>query len=56
MPLTSGIPLGLLIALIGLILCFATARKKVAIAILGIGLVMTLLTAVLIALVLSSPM
>jgi hypothetical protein len=56
MPLSFGIPVGLLLFLIGLVLYFATSQKQLAKLIVGIGLAITLLTAVLIALVLISPM
>ncbi len=56
MPLSFGIPLGLLIVLAGAILFFATKYKKVAKVILIIGMAITLLTLFLILLVVNSPM
>ena len=51
MPLTLYIPLGLLIAVVGAILFFATNHKKIAKIILGVGagIVILALTAVILA-------
>lgn len=56
MPLSFGIPLGLVIALIGAILFFATRYKEIAKLLLGSGLAVALLTLVLIVLVVNSGM
>ena len=56
MPLSFGIPLGFIIMVVGAILLFATRYKKIAAAVLGIGLVITLLTLILIILAVNSQM
>jgi hypothetical protein len=56
MPLTFGIPLGLTIVVAGAILFFATNHKKIAKVVLGIGVVVTLLTLLLIVLAVNSQM
>jgi hypothetical protein len=56
MPLTFGVPLGLLVAVVGAVLFFATGLKRVAKVIIGFGLAITMLTVVLVALALSSNM
>ena len=53
MPLSFGIPLGLILFVAGAILFFATNYKKIAKVVLGIGVVVTLLTLILIVLVVS---
>lgn len=56
MPLSFGIPIGILIALMGLILYFATSRKWLARFIFALGLAVTLFTLLAIVLALISPM
>jgi len=56
MPLSFGIPLGLLIAVIGALLVFATRYKKTGVAVLGVGVLVTALTLFLIVLAVNSPM
>jgi hypothetical protein len=56
MPLSSGIPLGIIAILIGVVLFFATNSKRLAKMVMGIGVVITLLTLLLIILALNSPM
>jgi hypothetical protein len=56
MPLTFGIPIGLVIAVFGAILFSATRYKKVAIVVVGIGGIIAVLTFILVALAAISPM
>ncbi len=56
MPLTFGIPLGLIILVAGTVLYFATRYKKAAKVVIGVGLFVTLLTFILIVLALNSNM
>ncbi len=56
MPLSFGIPLGLVIVVVGAILFFATRHKKTAKVVLGVGVVVTLLTFFLIVLAVNSQM
>jgi hypothetical protein len=56
MPLSFGIPLGLFIAVIGAFLLWATKYKKMAKAVLGIGVAATLVTLILIVLAVNSTM
>jgi len=54
MPLSFGIPLGLLIAVVGAILFFATRYKKVAMVVFGVGVLVAALTFILIFLAVNS--
>ncbi len=54
MPLSFGIPLGLLIAVVGAILFFATRYKPTAKVVLGVGVAVTVLTFILIVLAVNS--
>jgi len=54
MPLSFGIPLGLLIVVIGAALFFATRYKKTAKVVFGIGVAVTVLTFIAIVLALNS--
>ena len=54
MPLSFGIPLGLLIAVVGAILFFATRYKQTAKIVLGVGVAVTVLTFILIVLAVNS--
>lgn len=56
MPLSFGIPLGLIVAIAGMILFFATRYKKISLAVIVIGVGVTLLTLVLIVLAVNSQM
>jgi len=56
MPLSFGIPLGLTMVLVGVILFFTTSRKKLAKVIPGIGIAITRVTLVLIVLAVNSSM
>ena len=56
MPLSFGIPLGILVILVGAVLLFATNTKRLAKITIGIGVVITLLTLTLIILAVNSPM
>ena len=56
MPLSFGIPLGLIIVVVGAILLFATSYRKIALVVLGIGIAITLLTLILIVLAVNSQM
>ena len=56
MPLSFGIPLGLVIAVAGAILFFATNYKKTAKVVLGIGVAVTLVALLLIVLAVNSQM
>lgn len=56
MPLSFGIPLGLLIAVVGAVLFYATGFKKIAKLVVGVGVIIALVTVVLIALAVSSSM
>ena len=56
MPLSFGIPLGFLVIVIGGILFFATSYKKTAKVVLGIGLVISILTFILVVMALNSQM
>ncbi|MEJ5202771.1 MAG: hypothetical protein WHV66_11115 [Anaerolineales bacterium] len=53
-PLSFGVPLGLLVALVGAILFFVTKRKKVAAVVFSVGLTITAATVIPIRLALSS--
>ena len=56
MPLTFGIPIGLVIAVFGTILFFVTRYKKAAIVVIGIGGILAVLTFILVVLAATSPM
>jgi hypothetical protein len=56
MPLSFGIPLGILVVVVGAILFLATKHKKTAIIAMSAGVVVTVLTFILIMLVVSSQM
>ncbi len=56
MPLSFGIPLGIIAILVGVVLFFATHNQRLAKMVMGIGVVMTLLTLLFIVLALNSPM
>ena len=56
MPVSFGIPLGVVIVLVGTILFFATRYKKTAKVVIGLGAAVTLLTLVLILLAANSQM
>lgn len=56
MPLSLGIPLGVVIIVAGAILFLATRYKKTAAVVLGVGLAVTILTLVVIVLAANSPM
>jgi hypothetical protein len=56
MPLTFGIPLGILIALVGMALYFATRRKRAALLLVGLGAVIMAFTFVAVILALNSGM
>jgi len=56
MPLSFGIPLGLVIVLVGAILFFATKYKKTAKVVFGVGVAVTVLTVILVVLVSNSQM
>ncbi len=56
MPLSFGIPLGLVIVVVGAILFFATRYKKTAKVVLGVGVAVTVLTFIAIVLALNSQM
>ncbi len=56
MPLSFGIPLGLTIVVVGVILFFATRYKKIAKVVLGIGVAVTFLTLILVVLAVNSQM
>ncbi len=56
MPLTFGIPLGVIIVVVGAILFFATKQKKIAKVVLGIGVAVTILSFFLIVLAVNSSM
>ena len=56
MPFSFGVLLGLIIAVFGAILFFATRRKRIAVAIMGVGLAIAILTFILIVLAANSPM
>ena len=56
MPLSFGVPLGLIIVMVGAILFFATRHKKTATVVLGIGMAVTVLTFILIVLAVNSQM
>jgi hypothetical protein len=55
-PISFGIPLGLVIAVVGAILFFATRYKKTAKIMIGVGLAFAILTFILIQLAVSSQM
>jgi hypothetical protein len=54
--LSCGIPFGLMIALVGAILFFATRHKVVSLLVAGIGVGITILTIILILLAVNSQM
>jgi hypothetical protein len=56
MPLSFGIPLGLVIVVAGAILFFATRYKKTAKVVMGVGVAVTVLTLLVIVLALNSQM
>ncbi len=56
MPLSFGIPLGLLIVVVGIILFFATKYKKTAKVVFGVGMAVAILTFILIVLASNSQM
>ncbi len=56
MPVSFGIPLGLVIVVVGSILFFATRYKNTAKVVIGVGLVVTILTFILILLAANSRM
>jgi len=56
MPISFGIPLGLVVAIIGAILFFATRYKRAAKLVVGVGLAVAILTFILILLAANSPM
>lgn len=56
MTLSFGIPIGLVIGVIGVILLFSTKYKKSAKVVLGVGAVITILTFILIVLAANSQM
>lgn len=56
MPLSCGIPLGIIVAIMGLILYFATNYKKTAKLMVGIGVFITVLAIGAITLVMNSSM
>jgi hypothetical protein len=56
MPLSFGVPLGLILALGGAVLFFVTNHKKLARVMIGIGIAIALLTLLVIILVVNSSM
>jgi hypothetical protein len=56
MPLSFGIPIGFMVIVIGAILFFTTWYKRIAKVMIGVGLVITVLTFILIVLALNSHM
>ena len=56
MPLTFLIPVGLIIAVVGVILFFVTRYKKIAIVVIGIGIAISILTFLLVVLAVNSQM
>ncbi len=56
MPLSFAIPLGLVIALVGVILYFVTSYKRAAKMMISVGLVIAILTFVAVLLASRSPM
>ena len=56
MPLSFGVPLGIAVVLIGLVLYFVAHRKGLALVIVGIGVVIALATLVAILLAVASAM
>jgi len=56
LPVSFGIPLGLVIALVGAILFFVTKYKRTAKIMIGVGLAVAILTFILILLAANSPM
>ena len=56
MPVSFGIPLGLVIVVVGAILFFATRYKKTAKVVMGVGAAITILTLLVIVLALNSQM
>ena len=56
MPLTFGIPLGLVIVVVGAILFFATRYKTLAKLVIGFGLAASVMTVILVVLVVNSNM
>lgn len=56
MPLSFGIPLGIIAILVGVVLFFAANNRRLAKTVMGVGVVITLLTLLLIVFVISSPM
>jgi hypothetical protein len=55
-PISFGIPLGLVIAVVGAILFFVTRYKKVAKLMIGVGVAVSILTFMLILLAVNSQM
>jgi len=56
MPCSFGLPLGLIVVIVGVILYFATSYKRAAMVVIGVGMVITLLTILLIVLAVNSQM
>jgi len=56
MPFSFGIPLGFMVIVIGAILFFTTRYKKTAKVVMGVGLVISILTFILLMLALNSQM
>lgn len=56
MPLSFGVPFGLVIVVMSIILFFATKQKKMAKIMLGVGMTVTLMTLILIVLAVNSQM
>ena len=56
MPVTFGIPLGIVVVVFGAILFFATRYKKIAMVVIGIGAVIAILTFIVVLLAVNSPM
>jgi len=56
MPISFGIPIGFMVVIVGAILFFATRYKKTVKVVIGVGLVITVLTFILIVLALNLQM
>jgi hypothetical protein len=56
MPLSFGIPIGFMVVIVGAILFSATRYKQIAKVVIGVGLVITVFTFILIVLTLNSQM
>ena len=56
MPFSYGIPLGLILAVAGAILFFATRYKRAAKVVLGVGVAITIVVIILIVVAANSPM